>query len=272
MRSAFSVRSFPVLPRLHRLLAHVLLALLCVVAATSSSAVPLYFTGPGGFGTDSVSALAAADPALPDPLEILDLDNATPGRLSGTPEAFAAAGPSYPALDCSDSLSDPSSCIALRLDIQPLTIPNWQHPADPSLTPIEGTSTWEITNTTGRKLTEAFLVLSSSEGAPNIDQTLVGIDTSVLDDYLLIKQTAGGTPYYFVAIDLDLPQGGWDPDDSVLAEIHYYIKDSLIPIPNSDDYRFPRLVTEAVVVAVPEPGTFLLFASGLVGFAALRRR
>jgi hypothetical protein len=238
-----------------RSLTRLLLAAFLVFAATSAGATPLYFTGLGGFGTDAGSASAATPP-----LELLDLDNPAPGRLLGPAEVYSAAGLGVvSALDCSDPLSDPSTCIALRVAVPPATF-------SMSAPPFAVTSTWTVTNSTGQDLAQAFLVFSSTEGGLSDDPKLVGLEPVVADDYLLITTDPGGGSYYFAAVELGRLAAG----ASVSAKVHYRVKDLLDPISGSDDFYLPKLLTEAIVV-VPEPGTFLLVAAGLAVFVAIRR-
>ena len=240
------------------------LAAFLVVGAGSATATPLYFTGPLGVGTTAAEVTAAmADDAG---LVLLDLDNPLPGL--GVVGFSGAGGTSVAFPDCAD---DPSNlnCIALRVEIPPLTLPLSAASSDPSVTPTEGTSIWTVTNSTGLDLAGAFLIFSWTLGADSGDPSLVGLEPESSDDYVLITKLFGPSSVYAAAVELG-PLAASGPGAEATAMVHYRVRDDLIPAGGGNLF-LPTLLTEAIVVPVPEPNTLSLFAAGLVGLAAIRR-
>jgi hypothetical protein len=157
--------------------------------------------------------------------------------------------------DCTASFD--SGCIALRVEIEP-----WTSTTTDGTGPIEADANWKVTNSTGQHLSHAYMLLVSSAGAITGEEALVGIDPDPDDDYLIVELDG----LYAATIYL----GPLAPGESGDVTVHYRVADDLEFV--DGEYVLPQLLIQAAVLPVPEPGALSLFAVGLVGIAAWRRR
>jgi hypothetical protein len=237
----------------------ILAVALVAALAGPATALPLFFTGPSNYGTSQaeVNSSISMDPAI----GLLDLD-ATQFDFS------LAGGASLPNPTCADAPGDPS-CLDLTVVLPPSVSVDLSPNPSPS-DPTRATSAWQITNTSGFALDVAYLVFVTSFGALSGDPALVGIDPVGSQNYSVIGFDAGvlGRINY-AAIALGAMGIGATREISV----NYAIADELIP---GEDMNLllPVLNIQAVVspAIIPEPGTFSLFALGVLGLAAKRRR
>lgn len=233
------------------------LASLLVFGSLEASASTVYFTGTGNNGTTVTEANNSG-------VTVIDLSATLPSRLVGYLPTHAFDGVSTQ--NCSQAADIDLYCRSLKITLDPFSLPASQNTGSAS-NPLVANTTWTIKNVSGRYLSAVVLNLISSPGAAGLNPALVGIDLNSSDGHVII-QTQG---LYLPAIEYDFSLGPLAPGDSFQAVVNYRVKDLLEPI-GDGNYLLPTLLTNAIVVPVPEPGTLSLFALGLVSIAAFRRR
>jgi hypothetical protein len=224
-----------------------LAAAVLLLVAAPAQAIPLYFTGPGGWGVDD----AGKDAAVAAGLRIFDQ---APYQLNG------------------------------ELDVvtpDPITIDTKATggPGDPAT----GTTTWPVTNLTLQDPDDKDLWLVFFSGgmndpnyppdfAPALTPAMVGLEVSdpsgpgvlAQGDWALFHTTSGQTDYYYPGVYLgDLAIG-----ETAGAEINYRVLHDLALV--GGNYMYPQMSIGGVN-AIPEPTALFVFAAGLVSFAATRR-
>jgi hypothetical protein len=199
--------------------------------AAAAHAVPLYFTGPGGFGVSQADALASGLPIIaeaPYALNAGELGIVTPDPITQDTKATSSGA------------SDPAT----------------------------GTTQWQVTNLSLQDDEDLWLVFWSKSLVdphyPSLRADQVGLEANG-PDWALFQTSAGGRDYYYPAVFLgDLPIG-----ETTGALIQYRVLEDLVRV--GGDYMYPRYWVGRVNAPIPEPSGLLLFAVGFAGFAASRR-
>jgi hypothetical protein len=235
------------------------LAGLLVFGSVAANATPVYFTGPTGgttnTGTNGADAAASGAPGI-------DL-TAPPARLVDFVPTLAFGRPSSTP-DCKDVGAISITCRSFKISLTPFSMPGDKNTGSES-NPLEATTTWILENVSGETIRNGALYFITSPGAVTDDPTLVGLEPDPSDGYVILETDN----FFFPAIEFSFGLG-LAPGATFEAVINYRVKDLLDPL--GDNFILPWLRTSAIVVAVPEPGAFSLFAFGLVSIAALRRR
>jgi hypothetical protein len=226
-----------------------------ILGGLEASASPVFFQNPPNIGTTASNATDAINSGV----ALVDLDT-PPSRFNGFSFAGAASD-GFAGSNCVGGVGP--GCIALRITLPGTVIPGSLNDGS-----IATSSTWTVTNSSDQHFKAAALIFTSSSAALSGDVSLVGLEPDPSDGYVII-QTSG---LYAAAIEFKFGPGeSWAPGESFSAVVHYVVEDFLESA-GGGDFLLPQLQLEAIVVPVPEPGAIALFATGLVGIAALRRR
>lgn len=209
-----------------------LAAVFLLLWGATAHAVPLYFTGPGGFGVSQSDAIASGLAIIakaPYALSAGELDIVTPDPITLDTKA-TSTGPSDPAT---------------------------------------GATQWQITNLGLEDEEDLWLVFWSKAmvdpNYPSLPASRVGLEVSG-SDWALFQTRAGGQDYYYPAVFLgDLAMG-----ETTGALIQYRVLDDLVRV--GGDYMYPRYWVGRVNAPIPEPSSLLLFAVSFAAFAASRRQ
>lgn len=129
--------------------------------------------------------------------------------------------------------------------------------------PFIADSLWTATNTSGETYGRVLLLFSAVNLAPypgainpgGYPDLEVGLDGDLLE---IVKYTAGGSDYFFGAVDL----GVLDPGESRQFTVRYIVSSGAMPIVNNQVVMPPL---KLVAQVVPEPGTLVLLLTGLAG-------
>jgi len=173
--------------------------------------------------------------------------------------------------------------LSFTINLQTPVVQNPQFPASsmntlgtkgtPSTTnPFVADSIWTITNNTDKTLNKAYLVFEAVDLGPTAllprgyPDILVGMDQN-LSGFKIVKYTDLETEssFFFGA----LPLGTLGAKGSTQIRVRYIVAGALPQ--NGANLVMPPF-TIAGLINVPEPGTLVLLAGGLVLFAAAGRR
>jgi hypothetical protein len=215
----------------------------------------LYFDGPGNEGASEASALSSG-------LDILDLDT------------FAALG----VIDVTSQVGADGVVI----------------PPEQAIDPFDISSAWTIESLLSISVIgDPYLLFATAENrdftfdngtpSPSDDVTFttsynpgeVGLRVDANDGWAIVRGSSGGQTVYYVGISLGnlLEAVG----STKTFDVNYYLLDAFpdnaFPHPNGLDQvvALPQLDLLVAFNVVPEPGTGLLLAMGLIGLARLRR-
>ena len=225
---------------------------------------PLFFIGGGQFGFSPAAVTAAK-------LPIADKANSADDFLSAGNAQFA------PELSITQSLGpvyqNPQAAYQAPAA-------GCNHAGDVCATPSNpfiADSTWTITNNSGRDLDNVFLIftrVSLLDGYPDIP---VALDANRIQ---ILEYKAGNQTFYFAMIALGALGDGNTNDETPTKEgpqstqfIMRYIVGGDMPFTGNVQVMPPIGVygLERGTATIPEPGTALLMASGLVALAMAKR-
>jgi hypothetical protein len=217
-------------------LACALLQPMGALALSMDDVVPLFFDGPGGFGSSAATAAAAGESA----------------RYSATP---------------ADQWIDAGADSSLPVTIQQTLTTVHQNPSTPSATDaIIADSIWRIENQSAGDLIAPLLVFTSVDPAGVYPAAipLVGVDGNLVD---LVEYSFDGVDYLFGAIEL----GGLAPGSFVDITVRYIVGG---PLAGGSQGTLPPLGVSVLgsYTVVPEPSTAALIALGLLGIGSVARR
>lgn len=233
-----------------------LVALITLLWASAAwgNPVNVFFDGPGNEGMSEEDALASG-------LQIL------------TGDTFAAEG---------------------VIDVTGQSLDGVDITGQPQVNPYAETSTWTIENLLGTSVLGTtyllFATASDHDSFPtSYDPAEVGLTVDADDGWAIVQGESGGQTVYYVGISLGnlLETVG----SSTTIDVNYYLLEAfpMNVFPDPDDPDFPNCIEDPNLVCdeilalpklhllvafnvVPEPGTGLLLAMGLVGLGVTRRR
>ena len=231
--------SSPPRRRSARLALAILLPVLALLAGTPrAEAVSIYFTGPGGWGVLEAEARATGLPIFeraPDLLNPGELEISTPKFVTVDTKATS-----------SGKRSDPAT----------------------------GTTHWELTNRALGSDNLWLVFYSRAPGDPNYPAGSISADQVGLEiggPNWAFFNPRSAPEYFYPALFLGDMQ--IDAPVPTLALIQYQVLRDLELVRGS--YMYPQFfvgVAGRANAPIPEPSSALLFAAGVLGLAALRRR
>lgn len=246
--------------------------------------------GRSGFAAiGALAALAAASPAIGltiggdggpafevEPIYFTSFGEFGLSGPGSGPDYIAAAPVTFLSIEAAPA----GAGIDLELT-QILSQPVHQHPQDPANSENPGTnggvpstpttavpfvadSSWTVRNLTGRALDDLVLLFTRIIDDPGYPVVDVALDDNVYD--VLQYTNASNVTRFYGAIAL----GDLAADASVNFGVRYIVSGAL-PIQN-DEYTMPRFGLAGIEspAQIPEPGTALLIALGLVAVARSR--
>jgi hypothetical protein len=228
-------RTIPIL-RAARLVA---IALLAVPApATAISVDALFFDGPFGFGfsAGSVTPLAMA--------RVIGSEDEW--VLAGGPGSFEGGG-----LLVSNQLS------AIHSNPQA----GGRTPS--AVDPLVADSTWTVTNQTGQRIPDGFLLFTRIDLDRRYPGLVAGLDGALLE---ILEYSSDDTDYFFGGVRLPSLGVG----ESFDLTVRYVVAGAVDYDAETNAYLLPRLGVAGLVV--PEPITLSALALGLAALAAGRAR
>lgn len=221
-------------------LAGMALAALVVLASRDASALsiadvsPLYFRGPSGFGFLAADVAAAGF---------------APSFTASPSDDWVSAGSGGQALSIAQRL--------VAIHQNPQRAGRTPSPADPWIVD----SLWTVRNDSGRDLPSGLLVFTQGDAIERYPGVPVALDGDLLS---ILDYSAGGVDYFFGAAVL--PSLGEGQSVDVLVR---YVAGGLLDYDaGRNAYVLPTLGLYGLVAPIPEPGTAIALALGLVALGA----
>ena len=178
------------------------------------------------------------------------------------------------------------STITNRLSvIQPSASSLVINPNPPTAPQNTATSNWQVENVSGTAMRGASYLLFThtdpfAAGSNTVDypDANVGLRIDAAAGWAIVRGQLQGVDYYYPALLLDRLaenpiNGNLAAGARVSAAIHYVVNQPLIGFRNNGrtNYYLPEYQLGFAQVAVPEPGTALLFGFGLTLLAVQRK-
>jgi len=194
---------------------------------------PVYFEGPGGWGFDAQRiAELGIEPSA-----------------TASPNGWIDAG---------------HRSLGLPLSIEQQLTKIHKKPKKPSQKkPVIADSLWTVTNDSGRRLDDAWLVFTIVDPDDSYPDRATALDVDLIE---ILAYEYAGEVYRFGAIWL----GDLLPGESARLTVRYIVAGKLQK--QDGEHVLPPLGVAGVLLAVPEPGTVLLLSTGLIGLAWKGRR